>query len=538
MKYLLLLLTFSCFGYHKDKTYKLTILHTNDHHGHFWKNKYGEYGMAARAALIKKIRKEIKQQGGHLLLLSGGDINTGSPYSDLQDAKPDFLAMKKLGYTAMALGNHEFDKPLSVLNQQMKWAKFPFLGANIFYKDNNQRAFQTHITRNLDDLKIAIVGFTTEDTNYASHEENAKVIEVRSPVESARELIPQLDQDHDLVIAVTHMGHYKKGHGTKAPGDITLAKSVKGIDFIIGGHSQIPLFQPDKVNDTYILQAYEWGKYVGRLDLEFLNGEYQVKNYKLIPINLKTKQGKKRFKQELAKLEGCGKFSRNDQCPDLEKDYIAEQKILENKKYFRFLKRYMNKIKGKLTEPVGMVKGFFLGRPGSRKLTTEIRETNLGRAIAQSMVERTHADFGMMNNGGVRIDIEPGSITYETILSLLPFANTLVTVELSPAEIKSVLENKMNKSVMHFYGISFKARKKNKRYQIREILIGTKKLNLKDKKSKYKLVTNSYVARGSLKQHPSYVDSGFIDALSFKEFVQSRGILNSSDFQTTSWSIK
>jgi len=110
-----------------NKTYKLTVLHTNDSHGRFWHNKYGEFGMPARSTAIKKIREEVKAAGGSVLLLSGGDINTGVPESDLLQAEPDILAMNKMAYDAMAMGNHEFDNPLDVLTQQQLWADFPFL---------------------------------------------------------------------------------------------------------------------------------------------------------------------------------------------------------------------------------------------------------------------------------------------------------------------------------------------------------------------------------------------------------------------------
>ena len=126
----------------QDKTYKITILHTNDHHGHFWRNDYGEYGLAAQKTLVDGIRKEVAAEGGSVLLLSGGDINTGVPESDLQDAEPDFRGMNLIGYDAMAVGNHEFDNPLSVLRQQEKWAKFPFLSANIYQKSTGERLFK------------------------------------------------------------------------------------------------------------------------------------------------------------------------------------------------------------------------------------------------------------------------------------------------------------------------------------------------------------------------------------------------------------
>ncbi len=113
-------------AYQQDKTYKITILHTNDHHGHFWRSEYGEYGLAAQKTLVDGIRKEVAAEGGSVLLLSGGDINTGVPESDLQDAEPDFRGMNLVGYDAMAVGNHEFDNPMSVLRQQEKWAKHGF----------------------------------------------------------------------------------------------------------------------------------------------------------------------------------------------------------------------------------------------------------------------------------------------------------------------------------------------------------------------------------------------------------------------------
>ena len=90
---------------------QLTILHTNDHHGRFWTNADGEGGLAARKTLIDAVRAEVAAAGGQTLLLDGGDVNTGVPESDLQDAEPDFKGMNQIGYDAMAVGNHEFDKP-------------------------------------------------------------------------------------------------------------------------------------------------------------------------------------------------------------------------------------------------------------------------------------------------------------------------------------------------------------------------------------------------------------------------------------------
>lgn len=130
----LLSISFQSLAYTKGKTYKFTILHTNDHHGRFWSNKEGELGLAARATLIKNLKNEIESSGGHVLLLDAGDVNTGVPQSDLQDAEPDFKGMKAIGYDVTAVGNHEFDKSPAVLQKQREWAGFPFISANIYNK--------------------------------------------------------------------------------------------------------------------------------------------------------------------------------------------------------------------------------------------------------------------------------------------------------------------------------------------------------------------------------------------------------------------
>ncbi|TAF78452.1 MAG: bifunctional UDP-sugar hydrolase/5'-nucleotidase, partial [Curvibacter sp.] len=141
-------------GPQADREYAITILHTNDHHGRFWKNRDGEYGMAARKTVVDQIRKEVATAGGYSLLLDGGDVNTGVPESDLQDAVPDFRGMNLLGYDAMAVGNHEFDKPPVVLQMQRDLATFPMLSANI-YRDG-KRMFEPYKVFNLGGARVAV----------------------------------------------------------------------------------------------------------------------------------------------------------------------------------------------------------------------------------------------------------------------------------------------------------------------------------------------------------------------------------------------
>ncbi len=510
--FILLIVSCTTKTYQQDKVYKLTILHTNDHHGRFWKNKHNEYGMASRKTLIDSIRKEVKAEGGHLLLLSGGDINTGVPESDLQNAEPDFKAMKKLGYDAMALGNHEFDNPLAVLKQQSRWAAFPFLSANTVTKKDGKTLYKSHIIKKIAGLKIAIVGFTTKDTKVIGNPQFIGDLEFLDPIEVGKKLIPKLKAENNLVIAVTHMGHYAHGsHGGNAPGDVSLARAVEGLDIIVGGHSQNPLFKPDVQNGTLILQAYEWGKYVGRLDLELLNGKIKTKSYRLIPVNL-TKKVKN---EEGKKIR-----------------VLIEKEIPEDTEMKAFLEPFFQKGQIELQKVIGSSNKVFVG---DRKFV-RVQETNLGNLIALAQMEKTNSDLAVMNSGGIRADLGAGDITYKDVLIVQPFANTLCSVVLTGSELKKYLEVVGNKekgtgAFPQFAGVKLYF-KDNKLVTLE--VRGKKVENSK----KYKISLNSYIASGGdgypqLSNHPSYIDTGYVDADMLKEYISNHSPLKAESYKAS-----
>ncbi len=404
-----ILISVNSFAYLKDKTYKLTILHTNDHHGRFWKNSDDEYGMAARMTLIQKIRKEVAEKGGYTLLLSGGDINTGVPESDMQLAEPDFKGMRMLQYDAMAIGNHEFDNPQSVIKKQEEWAGFPFLSANILKKNKkflqSQHAYKPFIIKKFKGLKVGIVGFTTKDTPQKTDAKNVKGLIFEEPTKVAPRIIKKLKRrGADMIVAVTHMGHYvNANHGNEAPGDVTLARSVKGIDIIVGGHTQKPLFKPDVQNGTHIVQAHEWGKYVGRMDIEFKNGKWKMVDYELIPVNLAKNLSKR---------------------------------IPEHPEMLKLLTPYQKKGQEKLNVVIGET----LTRLEGERSYIRNQQTNLGVLMGLALKSATQADLAIYNSGGIRDSILKGKITYRDVLKVEPFGNTIVTVKLTANELKNYLE--------------------------------------------------------------------------------------------------
>lgn len=496
-------------NWEEDKEYRITLLHTNDHHGRFWQNGYGEYGMAARKTLIDNIREEVSLDEGHTLLLSGGDINTGVPESDLQDAEPDFRGMHMLQYDAMALGNHEFDNPLSVLRQQQEWAGFPFLSANVLDAETGEPLFDAYKIFEVDGLKVAVVGFTTDDTIKLGNPEYMEGIEIKSPIEVAKTLIPQLREQADLVIATTHMGHYADGnYGGNAPGDVTLARTVPGIDVIVGGHSQNPLFEPDEQNGTLILQAHEWGKYVGRLDMVYKNGEIIWSEYELVPVNLKKK---------VTKDDGTS-----------ERVYIDEE-IAQNPEMLAMLTPYQERGQEELNVEIGFADDDLVG---DRKVVRS-QETNLGNLIAAAMKDKVKADIGVMNSGGIRDNMEMGLVTYKDVLKVQPFGNMLSYVDLTAAELTDYLSVVASKEAgtgafAQFQGVSLTL----KDGKATNILVNG--ATLEDGKL-YRVAMNSYTATGGdgwpkVTDHANYVNSGYVDADVLVEYIQNNSPLRVANY--------
>ena len=501
----------------KDQVYKITILHTNDHHGRFWRNSDGEYGMAARKNVIEQIRADVRKNGGYSLLLDGGDVNTGVPESDMQDAEPDFKGMNLLGYDAMAVGNHEFDKSPEVLAKQRQWINFPMLSANI-YKDG-KRLFEPYRIFKLGDVRVAVMGLTTDDTKKLTNPENTKGIEFRKPAREAAKLVPQLRKQADVVIATTHMGHYDDGnHGVNAPGDVEMARAVKGLDLIVGGHSQNPVCMkaenvrdtayvpgtdcaPDRQNGAWIVQAHEWGKYVGRADFEFRNGEFKLVKYQLIPVNLKkTVKGADGKEQKV---------------------YYTQQ-VHEHSEVLNFLKLYQEKGQEALSVEIGATEGKLVGDRNQ----VRSQPTSMGILIASAMKEKAQADFAIMNSGGVRDSIAAGKITYKDVLKVQPFGNTLVYVDLSGKEAQDLLRTAAKMSpgsgaFPQFAGVKLVI----EGGELKQAQIGGKDI---DPAKTYRVALNNFTAAGGdgypkLSTHKGYVNTGYADADVLKAFISARG---------------
>ena len=472
----------SVFFYTYNSTVQLVIVHTNDHHGYCWaENNAG--GFAKEMTLLKKIRAENK----NVLLLSAGDINSGAPESDLNRAEPSFKGMNLLKFDAMAVGNHEFDNSLPLLREQEAWSTFPFLTANVYDKTEQKRLFTPYITKEVSGLKIGIFGLTTSDTAFITDPKNVQSIEFKDHIEEGKKVVAELKNNNvPFVIALTHIGYYaNEQHAPNAPGDITLAKSSPAINVIVGGHTDSLLEQPDKVNNTLIVQANRAAKYMGELKLKIRKRNGEILQSEFI----------------LHKLD---------------------EAIPEDPEMVAFLSPYLERAKKLTLEPVGVAE---LPLDGVRE-NVRRRETNLGNLVTDVYREIARADVAIQNGGGIRAPIDAGEITFGEILGAFPFNNTVVSVELTGAELLSILERSASLprdgTAGGFLQISG-AKVLIKGNKVVKVDINGKPL---DPKKKYTVATNSFTANGGdgyelLKDKPR-LDTGYTIASTLKRHIAAK----------------
>lgn len=513
-----------------SSTQYLTVLHTNDNHGRFWHNEKGEYGMAARKTLLDQLRSEAKIKGHAVLLLSGGDINTGIPESDLQHAEPDFKGMSLLGYDAMALGNHEFDNPLSVLAKQQNWANFPLLSANIVEKSSGKNAFDAYKIFEKNGLTIAVIGLTTTDTAKIGNPQYIGHLEFKDPVPVTANLAKEIKAKYnpDITIAVTHMGHFIDAkHGINAPGDVTLARSLPAntLDMIIGGHSQEPVCMasenvnddsfkpglacnPDQQNGTWIMQAHEWGKYVGKAEFKLENGELSLLDYKLMPVNL---------------------YVEKTQADGTLKEVLANEYIKPDPSLKAFLAKYQAIGAKQIEGTIGSVDARLEGDRNK----VRYQQTNLARVIIQAQMNVVGADFGLISGGGIRSSIDAGEISYKDILKVHPFKNRITYMDWQGAELLDYLNTVTSfpadaGAYLQYHKLSFE----RKNGKLINVFIDGKPF---DKSKTYRMSLNSYNASGgdgypTINTLKGFVSTDETDAQALKTFISQHSPIKAAEF--------
>jgi 2',3'-cyclic-nucleotide 2'-phosphodiesterase (5'-nucleotidase family) len=391
----------------------LTILHTNDTHGHLMPFSYPAAvfpgselsslktrrdigGIARRATLAARIREELKQRGASVWLVDAGDFSDGTPFSTEFHGEADIAAMNAAKYDFGALGNHEFNNSLSTLKKLLAMPHYPILCANATDVSTNKPLSKAAEIRSLGPLKIGIFGLVThEASTYPAAKEEVKI---EDEIKIAHQMVNELRSKADIIILISHSGEET---------DRQIAAAVPDIDVIIGGHSHTRLasgdfvwrsdqLKPHEVNGTVIVQAYQWGGELGRLDLLFdkdEKGSWHVARYRarLIPV-------------------------------------ISD--IPEDAETAKVVDWYWKKISARFGEVIGEASGDFISRGD------DMAQYNL---FADSIREAFGTEIELENIGGIRSELISGKITRGDLATMDPFNNTVVTFQIKGKMLKEIL---------------------------------------------------------------------------------------------------
>jgi 5'-nucleotidase/UDP-sugar diphosphatase len=396
--YLLILLSAVTAGVqcaHAGEPLKLTIIYMNDPHAHYepyqdidTKEVIG--GFAKAQTVIKEVMAANYAEGRETLILMGGDLLMGTPFSTAFKGQLGVKLMNKMKFTAMTVGNHEFDygqdNLLKILRPQME---FPLLSANTT-SDSGEYLFDRAVQKKFpgSNTKAVILGLTTAQTSVTTHPKNVKGLVFNDPVKTGCEFLKEVAKD-DLVIALTHIG---------VDEDKRLAQTCPRINVIIGGHSHTALFEPLRVGDTVICQAGAYAKYLGRLDLEVSEGKVINYSDRLILLGPNVKED-----------------------AEIKSIVDAHKKLMDDR----------------LKEVIGRTEVFL---DGTRSSVRSGQNSNLGALIAYNMASGSGSEVAMINGGSIRESLKDGNITLSDVYTVLPFPNTIVTMALKGKDLIAVLE--------------------------------------------------------------------------------------------------
>jgi len=378
-----------------NQPFKLTIIHISDTHGRIL-DFDGKSGMASPiGVIVNNIREEVGKEGGHVLFLHSGDLSIGVPESDMLNASPDIKVLNILGLDAMAVGNHELDKPISVLKEQQKQAHFPFLSSNIIYKKPKNQASVPYIIEDIDGHKFCIFALLTPDKSVYSAK-TLKNISTTDPYEAAKEVIGNFPKGC-FIIALSHLGISFTSMDT---GDFKLANTNPEINVILGGHTHTDLKRPIEKKETLIVHSGSYAKGVSRLDLEIDRDGIDDYDY----FYLRTDK----IDDELAKKES----------PEIKKVLAAALKMTS---------KYFDKEIGSNASNLS-TKGIYE------------KEVALGDLLTDAVLAKGKCDVAIAAPGGIRAGINDGKIRIRDIFKTYPFNNKIVKIPVTKDKLVEILK--------------------------------------------------------------------------------------------------
>jgi 2',3'-cyclic-nucleotide 2'-phosphodiesterase (5'-nucleotidase family) len=450
------------------ETKEIRILHVNDFHG--YAIGYKPLGSDKMLGGISYLawKADVLRNEKPTVFLAAGDMIQGNNWANIFHGKSVIDVMNKMRFDAMTVGNHEFDFGQSVLKDRISQAIFPILGANV----KGMAGLEPYVIKEVDGIKIAVIGVVTEDTPVATHPKNMVGLQILPLVDTVQKYVGELRKEVDIIVVLSHIGLNE---------DIRLAKSIEGIDVIVGGHTHTKLATYMPVGKTAIVQAWEHGLSLGVVDLTLRDGEIvQVKS----------------------RLEEI--------VPGTMKKSAPVAAIVD---------KYRKKIDTVLGEKIGEADVDLDGK------NVRLGETNLGNLATDVIRQKTGADAALINGGSIRTSISKGKIEVGNIYSTLPFDNYIVAVKMTGRQIRDAVEHGVagveNKkgAFPQISGFSFTySRSALKGKRVRDVMIAGNPL---EPDKAYTVATQDFLAAGG---------DGYV---SFSEAVKS-----SKDFSDVGGSMK
>jgi 5'-nucleotidase len=364
---------------------RLTFLQVNDLYSLEPVDQGRRGGVARLATLVRRIRGESPNTA----LVLAGDTISPSPLSTFLQGRQMIAAFNALGLDVATFGNHEFDFGPAVLLERMRESKFAWLSANV--RDRRSGAPFGGAARErlvtLGGVAVGFFGLTTADTAHTSSPGPDVVFD--DPLATAREVTAGLRQrGARVIVAVTHQ---------PLADDRALAAAVD-VDLVLGGHEHEPLVAEER--KALVTKAGSDARYLVQVDL-WLAREGQLVERSWT------------FHEVGARIPPDGTMAA------LVEEYAAQQR------------QVLSAVVGRTAVPLEARAG---------RLRTA--ETNLGNFVADVMRERMSADVALANGGGIRGEqvFPPGPLTKGDILSLLPFTNVIVKLEMRGADLRVAFE--------------------------------------------------------------------------------------------------
>jgi len=440
-----------------DPRTTIKIIHLNDVHSHLDPGEISLNfdgkatgceigGMARVATMISQLKGETENN----LVLHSGDAVQGTLYYTMFKGKADAEVMNAIGFDAMAIGNHEFDDGDEWLAGFSALLDAPLLSSNIHVESGTvlDGCFKSYLITEVGKDKIGIIGLTVSEKTKRSSRPG-KEITFNREVASVQSAVDELTAlGVYKIILLSHYGY----ENAKA-----MASEITEIDIIVDGdsHSLLGDFSaygldssgdyPTVVKNAQkdnvcIVQAWEYGKALGELDITFLGNSVESWSGKshLILGETFTREDEHGNTSPLKdrELQSVQAIIKGDGQLNIVKDDNTIAEIINS--YSTVMDDLRKKVIGSAGEDLmhGRVPGHEYNG------VTLAQGSDIAPLVAKAFYDQDpNADISIQNAGGTRISINKGEITYDTAYTLLPFSNTLFEIEMSGSEIKQVLED-------------------------------------------------------------------------------------------------